>query len=714
MRQMISKFKKHFALRLLLMAMFISANALTTATAAPGASIQSIAPSSGPVNGGTEVTITGQGFDPTSAVFVDWVLVTFTVDSPTQITLTTPPTSSAKTVDIYVFASAGTVSGSFTYADAAPVETTNPELIVSVPSSKTTVVTQSSHILALSGSASDDSGIARVEVLYNNSIIEATLHNTSRPVITKWTADIVPSEGPVELTVRAYDSNGNFTSQIRRFQFVRRYILSVSRTGPLETRAQPDLAGRVTLTAPRGTYSSLAPAQVSPQTATVTAGTEITLTATAAPGYIFNEWYIPDYIPQLQNISYSLSGRAITFTMPAENISGIRADFIANPFLGLGSRATLVGRLTPAEDSVSLNSTHGLIQANLTTASGSLSGYVLHDGRKTSFTGQVNGNGSVWFKVSGSMSPQLSLSQSRILSGNFAAGVLNVEIKNAGQVSMNGTAKATATTAAAALLNKGTQGYYTVALPSLTPAEQELPASAYPQGAGYGSLKLKNSGIVTAVLRLADGSAATMSGRLIKNSTEVPFYVQTRTPGTVKNLGGSLNGQFTLDPATPAELSSDGLIWFRPAVAELNGASQRAKETQIYTLGWEDGIVVDFIGGHYDGSKTAAVALDLDAPVLTLSGGKLAETLEYTDFSIVGNKVVSNPTDRSYTVSFMQSTGVVVGTFKSGGQKAKAIKGTLITTGRFAGVWGYFLSEVAGDRDPVSGLVRLFEERAPQ
>ncbi len=79
--------------------------------------ITSIVPNSGPIAGGTKVTITGSSFTTASAVkFGSTPASAFTVDSDTQITATVPPTKSPGRVNVNVTTLAGTnasVSGNF-------------------------------------------------------------------------------------------------------------------------------------------------------------------------------------------------------------------------------------------------------------------------------------------------------------------------------------------------------------------------------------------------------------------------------------------------------------------------------------------------------------------------------------------------------------------------------------------------------------------------
>ena len=86
----------------------------------PAPAITAIRPASGPLAGGTSVTITGTGFTGATAVdFGSTAAPTFTVNSDTSITATSPAAASVGPVDVTVTTPAGTsVTGSadqFTY-----------------------------------------------------------------------------------------------------------------------------------------------------------------------------------------------------------------------------------------------------------------------------------------------------------------------------------------------------------------------------------------------------------------------------------------------------------------------------------------------------------------------------------------------------------------------------------------------------------------------
>lgn len=96
-----------------------------TYVAAP--TITSISPPAGPVGGGTSVTIIGTNFSTTSAVSIGGSAASFSVNSPTQITVTTPA-GSAGAANVVVTTVGGpvTLTGGFTYVAAPTITSISP------------------------------------------------------------------------------------------------------------------------------------------------------------------------------------------------------------------------------------------------------------------------------------------------------------------------------------------------------------------------------------------------------------------------------------------------------------------------------------------------------------------------------------------------------------------------------------------------------------
>ncbi|MBH0130969.1 IPT/TIG domain-containing protein [Salinibacterium sp. NK8237] len=97
-----------------------------TYTAAP--IISSLSPNIGPVEGGTDVTITGSGFDAATGVTFDGDPVTpFAIVDDNTITLSSPPHDAA-TVDVVVLSTpADSAPGTFTYQEAPTVTSIAPD-----------------------------------------------------------------------------------------------------------------------------------------------------------------------------------------------------------------------------------------------------------------------------------------------------------------------------------------------------------------------------------------------------------------------------------------------------------------------------------------------------------------------------------------------------------------------------------------------------------
>jgi RHS repeat-associated protein len=95
--------------------------------------ITGLSPAQGPTAGGQAVTITGTGLSAATSVYFGTFMASFTINSSTQITATSPPVMSSSTVDVTVQAAEGTSGTSsadrYIYGSAtvnhAPVGTAN-------------------------------------------------------------------------------------------------------------------------------------------------------------------------------------------------------------------------------------------------------------------------------------------------------------------------------------------------------------------------------------------------------------------------------------------------------------------------------------------------------------------------------------------------------------------------------------------------------------
>jgi hypothetical protein len=393
---------------------------------------------------------------------------------------------------------------------------------------------------------------------------------------------------------------------------------------------------------------------------------------------------------------------------------------LANPFSAFGAKPVFQCLLVPNERTASSNRTVGLFTGSLVAANGSLSGKVFMDGKTTAYTGVMQGDGSVWFKVGNSLSATLPLQNGEVIGKTLSMlwyeYGLDVMVNVPGDNMSGGLAKPKLTLVPPGLLNRsGKTGYFTLALPSKTQIPVKDTAS-YPQGTGYASMTLTGTGTLNLAGILADGTKITASSVLVMGA-ESPVFAQLTTPGASNTVkGGSFGGKLVFD-LSPADSDVGGTDWnwFRPAVAE----DPKKVATQPYTVGWPLGIKLDPVGSHYDSSVPTQTSLGLGSvdavngnALLVFAGGKLNPEITVANFNIYGNKVVRIPADSTgFKLSDVSKTGQFKGAFTPNWTSpAKAMpifQGVLLQKGTNAGGWGFFMSNALNDLDPESGGVTL-------
>ncbi|MBC7725320.1 MAG: IPT/TIG domain-containing protein, partial [Burkholderiaceae bacterium] len=185
--------------------------------------ISNLVPDNGPVDGGTVVTITGSGFTGATAATFDGTPATvFTVDSDTQITVTSPPHAAGE-VDVIVVKPGGdSLPAIFTYTDVVLVVPTITNLVPdNGPVAGETVVTiTGSGFIGASGATFDafpgsafvvDSdtqitvtspahAVGPVDVVVvkpGGNSLPATFTYTALAVVVPTISNLVPDNGPV-------------------------------------------------------------------------------------------------------------------------------------------------------------------------------------------------------------------------------------------------------------------------------------------------------------------------------------------------------------------------------------------------------------------------------------------------------------------------------------------------------------------------------------
>lgn len=566
--------------------------------------------------------------------------------------------------------------------------------------------------LMVTGTATDNFGIDRVEAVLNSeTAVLAQIAPSQIPTNRSFSASVVPQEGSNSLTVTAYDKAGNSSSVTRAFTFVRRWRLSLVREVPAMLASMPDKAGTLSLkvdpkrATPIGTGN--------PQFSSVLPGTLVQVIASPKAGHLFSHW------TDLPSGAVIL-GNTVSFQMPNADASGPTATFItnpftlpahANPFPATGTIQTFAGLAQPVAPTPLENGTVGLLSAVLTRSSGSLTGKLFMGGRTIPFVAMMHGDGSVWFHNGTALAEALIFGD-RTLRLSWSGAGLGIEVAGPDQAMSTGLAQPAKTAPASLLDVQGRPAYYTLALS----AKPQMPAklvNSYPQGTGFGTFTLAAAGTMPITGILADGTKFTISTTLVSGDT-CPLYIPLLTPGGQTN-GGSLMGTLVFDASQQdTDVRATDLHWFRPVVTESTNTA-----TRIYTSGWPEGIVLDAFGARYNKTLTIEQCLGLTSThaisgnaKLTLEGGRLPALLSFTPFNIAANLALKIPvTDKSFTLTFTQSTGLMKGSFTPTWTSPAIIQpsfqGVLLQKGSRRGGYGNFHSNRLNDLDPESGSVIL-------
>ena len=609
-----------------------------------------------------------------------------------------------------------------------PLDTRAPSLTVIRPAANAKVVSLP-YNQSILGTAGDNQGIDSVEIEYDGETYSAQfydLEDVTTSLAWPWYFRFAPAaSGPVSLTFTARDLSGNRTTIQRTFHYEKRETLTVACVNVSEIRPeQPGTAAMSALPAKSATLlpavklAGLPPPEEGP-TWMVIAGTQITLTAKAKPGYVFDRWNnLPD--------DAVVNGTVATFAMPEtdEDSLNIQAEFSLNPFTRgsfaeLGKKPVFQGLLLADEVTPAGIATSGFLNAALVPAKGSLSGRLWLDGRVTAFTAVLLGDESVWFTAGRNLLPALSVN-GRELSMHWSDDGLAMTLTGAGNETSTGLARpplySKNNPVGAALLDaRGRQGYYTMGLYGWS-QDPPLEPESFPQGIGVGGLTLTANGQFKWAGTLSEGTKFTTSGYLVSGD-QAEFFVALPTPGG-KTRRGSVMGTLIFDASEPAsDVSGSGLQWFRPEAETKPGVAQ------AYRAGWPEGIALSTSGALYDGSRDLQTVLSLEASApegnaeLSLQLGKLENAAKFV-FNLAGNKPVKlDPKDKSWSLSLTPKTGLVRGVFTPNwpnpAKKLPAFNGIIQQKGSNAGAAGFYLSNQVGDLEPESGWFYIGPRQDP-
>ncbi len=768
------------------LALLTSLTLLSAPTSArAGEDFINISPDRGPVTGGNPVEITlNLGGSPTINSVTFGGEPVMTARNGNIIMLNAPPATNPGPVRVVVnysyditspldepetaaFVPPGfSVSTTYTYEASAPTitnvsPTTTPAIVPTGGVSVTLTGTNLSGITGIIGF-----GPAPIPV--------------TAPSATSLTFTIPAGTYPVG-PVRAAATDGS-TNVPFSFSFTRVGNPTLSITRIIPSATTPNNVGLITLRAPSGTFTALTPATAATQTSRIRPGTQVTLSTTARPGFLFSSW------TDSENVGTEL-GRSFTFEMPDADVS-IDAEFVANPFPSSPTTTNFRGVISPDSNTPRSNATFGSVVVTVTGRTGDFSGNFLNDGRNLPIRGYFLGDGSAWFTQTSGVSESFPfasatkvLDLSLLNNDEFLSLGCSIDantpplengaIANVIEVSSSssGTALPHLTSIPSSIFNRASiatgpidQGYFNAILSPYSEGSFSI-------GKCHAHITVSSLGRVSVVGKLSDGTSLSMSSNVCNPGFErvrgpygppiavIPLHSQLRTQGgTASQLGGSLLGQLSIqdpsyysyptdepvasaDPILISKLSIGGsLTWLRPTVTQVAGTTALARETQIYTAGWPEGLPVYVEGSQYDANTTIQSALASSylfpfapdpitpppAPgnaVLEFSNGKLDPSVSKNNFNINASTVAKIiPIDRSYSLVLVQRTGQFSGSFTPNwtprASSPTVFSGVIIqavSDPRLSGAGpvnagygaGFFISNQPGDLDPESGNVRL-------
>jgi len=552
---------------------------------------------------------------------------------------------------------------------AYATDVVKPVATISTPANNASIV--DTLPVAISGAATDNIGIAKVQVSINNgvSFTDASVTSIGGSSVT-YTINVQPVAGVNSIKVRALDFKGNVSALASR-TFTHLRTLTVGISGPANSG---------------GVNAGFVP------TSARQAGKSYSITATPKAGFVFDGWNVNNMagtgitaakaeLPKLDFIMQP--GLALT------------AKFITNPFTpsvtGDFSGLITASASQPSGGTVISNASTGLCTAKL-TRTGALTGSIKIDGLALPITAICDNTGTARFGATRATilnllrpgKSWLVLTLSADLSGatNRITGTLTEFNKTTIIAQSNITAdrhhfNGTNSVVAASYVKS-----YTGRLKARASQGAGFTSHDYPQGDGYVTFTVKANGSVTGAGKLADDTAITLSGHL-SQAKHWPIFQQ------LYSNKGCLAADAALDDTqTNTDATAMNMLWFRPF-----------QNVQWYPYGWDEGIFIDMLASKYT-LPPASVFHGLAATNPTTGNTDLkftngllsADVIKFVNLTTANVLSKAPLNDASFTFTPAFATGMISGTFThSDGTKPKW-QGVLMQKGNNKGGHGYFMS----------------------
>ena len=370
-------------------------------------------------------------------------------------------------------------------------------------------------------------------------------------------------------------------------------------------------------------------------------GTAYTITAQAAPGFVFAGW------------TGSRSDRAATISFTMTPGFSLQANFVPDPLLAArGNYNGLVMADTPTNES------SGWIKISV-TAGGEFTGKLNLAGLKCPFAGFFDSAGLAHFRDGNRPTKTLPRSSWQTpLELGLQLDVVNSSHKITGTLADSGVlfsaimadqalfTDATSPIAPQRNVPVGMAGAYTFIFPPVVVAGIELP-----RGNGWGRMQVGADGSVRVAGLLADGAEVAFSTSLAQDGT-LPMYV------SLYHGRGAICGPVSL-VSQPGSDVNGTVVWFKPAAAART----------FYPSGWPDGVMLNLRGSHFvpaaDGGASVLASIGLGGLTnVSFQGGNLPGDVKGSA-SVSFNKVILVPPAvvRGFTLAIKPGNGVFTGEF---------------------------------------------------
>lgn len=549
--------------------------------------------------------------------------------------------------------------------------------------------------LVISGTATDDRGVASVRILdANNAFLSNAILESPGARTTKWSLAITPATGmntfkAVSTDYQTPTANSSVVVT-RSFKVLRPLAMGIAGDGMVTAGFAP--------------ASDREPGRL------------YTISATPKVGSLFAGWTILSghTTAQLGILSTALEQPSLSFIF-REGLA-LQATFVPNPFLtsvvgafygGIVPSTTLPDRAPAgagAEDGTTSSlSTEGAATFMVQTT-GSFSGSLTIDGQVLPVAGVFDPTGVARFGTyrarnlsvprtgKPSLTVTVALDVTPPLTGKITGTVAEFDGSSLIALSNLDADRAPYSTTTplpeAPYLNPGaaTALYTTI----FAPTGPGLGApTVFPQGYGYAQVTLSRTGSVTVSGVLSDGTPFTQSTFLSANASW-RLFVQ------LYNKLGYIAGSVTYNATAQSDFSALSTRWLRPL-----------QDTQHYSGGWSAGYTVNTYGAKLTAVTGTSVVNNLPTSDangnadLKFTSGLLSSAVTKTVSINSADTILNMPADTTFTLKINRTTGLFDGVFLHSDSTRPAFKGIIYQKGLVTDPSGYghFLTTTPAVKD---------------